>query len=112
MATKKLRDIAKVIRSKNAKPFRLTFDVIFPNKALYSAVVQSNALTAESFASLYGVPVDLVTSVINFDAGNAIKITIKRPKIQGSMGESDVYGCQHHVPLLDCEVVLDCGLRI
>ena len=31
---------------------------------------------------------------------NAIKITLRRPRTQGAFGESDVYGCQQHVPLL------------
>jgi hypothetical protein len=35
---------------------------------------------------------------------NAIKITLRRPRTQGSFGESDIYGCQQHVPLLGIAV--------
>jgi hypothetical protein len=35
---------------------------------------------------------------------NAIKITLRRPRGQCSFGESDVYGCQQHVPLLGLAV--------
>jgi hypothetical protein len=48
-----LSDLATVIRSKNAGPFELTFDVLFANQDDYQQVVSSKQLSAESFAELY-----------------------------------------------------------
>ena len=53
-----LRELAKVIRSKNAGPFEVTFDVIFDRKSAYEEVKASGALTAEKLARLYNIPVD------------------------------------------------------
>ena len=38
-----LRDIAKVIRSKNSGPFEVTFDVIFDDDDAYARVKRSGA---------------------------------------------------------------------
>ena len=37
----RLRDIAKLIRSKNAGPFQLTLDIMFPNARSYRHVVEA-----------------------------------------------------------------------
>jgi hypothetical protein len=34
-----------------------------------------------------------------FDAALAFKITIRRPVASGDLMDTDVYGCQQHVPL-------------
>ncbi len=104
MATRRLRDLAAVVRSKNAKPFRLTFDVIFDDAAAYQKVKAARVLTRERIADLYAVPPDQVLSLYEFDPGLAIKFTLRRPLPQGAPGDSDVYGCQQHAPLLDVEV--------
>ncbi len=102
----KLRDIAGVIRSKNAGPFELTFDIIFNDYEVFEKVVRGNSITRELFSRLYAVPVDEVFSVIPFPPAKAIKITMLRPRPSGCLGETDVYGAQQHGPLLDLEVVL------
>ena len=43
-------------------------------------------------------------SIINYDAANAIKITIPRPTISGDIDDTDVFGGQQHGPLVDVEV--------
>ena len=99
----RLRDIAGVIRSKNAGPFELTFDIMFKTKELYDAVAASGAITKESFARLYSIAPKDVMEIIHFDPANAIKVTIARPVPSGHLRESDVYGAQQHAPLLDLE---------
>ena len=54
-----LQDFAHVVRSKNAGPRRITLDVIFHSDADYQRAAQSEALTAEKVAPLYGVAVEL-----------------------------------------------------
>jgi len=99
-----LRDLATVIRSKNAGPFEVTFDILFSEPYDYQRVVRSGQLSAESFASLYGIALDDVLSVIEFEPALAIKITIKRSRSSGALGESDVYGAQQHAPLLQLDI--------
>jgi hypothetical protein len=98
-----LGDLAEVVRSKNAGPRRFTFDVIFRSDADYQRVAQSEALTAEKIAPLYGVPASAV-KVINYPLGRAIKIVIPRQIMSGDPGDRDVYGAQQHTPLLGLEI--------
>ena len=99
----KLWELTKLIRSKNSGPFELTFDVIFKTKADYEKVRDANLISAEWFAKTYRLTPEVV-AVINYDAANAIKITIPRPIISGDINDSDVYGGQQHGPLVDIEV--------
>ena len=99
-----LSELATVIRSKNAGPFELTFDVLFSDPSDYDRVVRSGQLGPESFASLYGITIDDVLSVIEFEPALAIKVTIKRVRSSGALGESDVYGAQQHAPLLQLDI--------
>lgn len=104
METRLLRELATVIRSKNAKPFRLTLDVLFDRRDVFEYVKASGALTTETVASAYGIAPDQFTSAFVFDAGMAFKFTLRRPVAQGSIGDSDVYGAQQHAPLLDIPI--------
>ena len=104
MSTRRLGDLACVIRSKNAGPFELTLDVIFPDRDTYEAVKATGYFTRERVATLYQVPAGDVYEVVCFDPANAIKITLARQRPQGSIGESDTYGAQQHAPLLTVEL--------
>ena len=95
-----LRDMAAIVRSKNAGPFRLTLDVIFPDDASFALVRDSGVLDADRVAALYGVEPEAITDHVEFPAARAIKITMVRPASAGGPDDTDVYGCQQHVPLL------------
>jgi len=101
---KRLRDFANIIRSKNAGPYRLTFDILFQDEVNFRAVCKSEAITKDSIARLYGVPLDQITSLFVIPNGRAIKVTMKRPIGEGDFGDSDIYGCQQHAPLLDLPI--------
>ena len=73
-----LRELAQVIRSKNAGPFELTFDIIFDRKSAYEEVKASGALTAEKLARLYGIPVEDILVAMFFDPAMAFKMTVRR----------------------------------
>lgn len=98
---KPLKDLADVIRSKNAGPFRITFDVLFRDRDRFEEVRATGAISRSSFAAAYGIPQDRISSFFEIEMANAIKITIVRPRSQGSIGDGDVYGCQAHVPLME-----------
>ena len=99
----KLWEVTKLIRSKNAGPFELTFDVIFRDRATYEKVRDSGIINRDWFARTYRLQPKVV-AIINYDAASAIKITIPRPTISGDTNDSDVYGGQQYGPLVDLEV--------
>jgi len=101
MTATTLRSLAKVIRSKNAGPFEITFDVIFDNTPAYERVKASGALNAVDLARTYGVTAEDVLVCMFFDPARAFKLTLKRNWPQGSVGERDTFGAQQHVPLMD-----------
>lgn len=99
----KLGDLARLIRSKNAGPFTLTFDVMFDTDDEYRRVTRAGVLTREAFSALYRVPADDIL-FFEHDAAKAIKISIPRPHFQGSREDGDMYGGQQHAPLVDLEI--------
>ena len=99
----KLRELAKVIRSKNAGALLLTLDIMFDNEEAYRTVFNSGVLSPRRIASLYNLS-DNQVEIITFEVALAIKITIPRHTIAGSPGDSDVYGAQQHAPLFDLEI--------
>ena len=99
-----LKDIAKVIRSKNSGPFEITFDVMFDDEAAYHRVKNSGALDQAKLERLYNVPARDVIVCMFFDPALAFKLTLRRRWAQGSVGERDTFGAQQHAPLLDIEV--------
>ena len=52
-----------------------------------------------------------MSSVFEVEMGNAYKVTLIRPMAQCDMGETDVYGCQQHVPLMKPVEIDRIGLR-
>ena len=98
-----LADIANLIRSKNAGPFTLTFDIMFTELASYRRVKTSGALNPRAFAKLYGSPVEKVRF---FECENALafKFSIPRPLAQGELGDGDMHGGQQFIPLMNLEI--------
>lgn len=95
-----LADLATIVRSKNAGPFRITFDIMLPDVKTFERVRRSAALTRDNVAKLLGIPPGDVTSIFELEAARAFKVTIRRPRGQCDIGESDVYGAQQHVPFM------------
>ncbi|MBW1999543.1 MAG: DUF4387 domain-containing protein [Deltaproteobacteria bacterium] len=101
---KRLIDLAKTIRSKNAGVDHITFDIIFNDRHNYEMVKSSKVVTRETIAKLYGLPVQQVSDFVEYDPGLAIKFTIKRMRPSGSPGERDLLGSQQYPPLFDLEI--------
>ena len=98
-----LGELATLIRSKNAGPFTLTFDIMFGTDAVYRRVLTSGVLTKAVFARLYRVP-EADVMFFEHDAARAIKISIPRPAIQGDRDDGDMYDGQQHAPLVTLEM--------
>ena len=97
-----LAELATLIRSKNAGPFVLTFDILFKDEK-YRRVKDSGVLTRELFAGLYKCPVEVVRF---FECDNALgfKYSIPRPAFQGEVGDPDLHGGQQNAPLMAVEI--------
>ncbi len=99
----KIRDLAVVCRSKNANPFLLTLDVVFPDRETFDRVRASGVLNKQLISRLYSVAEDDVL-LVEFPPGNAVKATIPRLHGSGAVEDTDVYGAQQHGPLMDVEI--------
>lgn len=99
----RLREMTKVLRSKNAGPFMVTFDLMFRNREDMEKVVESDVLAVDRLSTLFKCARDEITVHV-YPPANAIKITIPRRHSSGSFDDSDVFGCQQHAGLLDIEV--------
>ena len=86
--------LAKLARSKNAGPFVISLDLVFKDSAAYDAVRESGAVSRESIAALYRLPLERVGEVIEYPAANALKVNLFRERPAGSFGERDLYGSQ------------------
>jgi Domain of unknown function (DUF4387) len=98
--TSYLGDQASVVRSKNAGPYELTFDIMFAEDETYLKVKKCGVLTQSTVAQLYNIDEDDVIACLFWDAARAFKATIKRHAVSGGYGETDTHGSQQHAPFL------------
>ncbi|VFU19106.1 conserved hypothetical protein [anaerobic digester metagenome] len=104
MKRKKLVDLAKTIRSKNAGPDKVTFDIIFAERKDYELVKRSHAISKEKIAGLFNITVDNISDFVYFDPANAVKFTFYRSMPSGNPGDGDIFACQQYPPLYDIEI--------
>jgi uncharacterized protein DUF4387 len=99
-----LADLAKTIRSKNAGVDKITFDVIFADRAAYDRVRRSGILSRDAVCRIFGIDPGDITDHVAFDPALAIKFTLRRRQASGSPGDADIFGSQQYGPLLGLEV--------
>ncbi|WP_158940403.1 DUF4387 family protein [Burkholderia sp. S171] len=92
--SRRLVDIARVIRSKDAGINRLTFDVLFVSKDAYEAALRSNCFCTRNVADALGFELTSVVGTYFVDNCNAIKITVEKPVISASPSERDGFRTQ------------------
>ena len=98
---KKLIDYTKILRSKNAGPLFITFDLIFNSSEDMEYV--EKRLKKSDIAKAYDVAEEKI-DIISYGVVNSIKITFPRKNISGSLFDIDIYGCQMHTPLAEIEI--------
>lgn len=98
-----IAELCSLVRSKNAGPFVLTFDLMFTNEENYARVRRTQPITRALLAQLYQQPEEDIVLVYH-DAARAIKASFPRPVHQGELRDSDCYGGQQYVPLLSIMV--------
>lgn len=97
----KLIEYAKILRSKNAGPLFITFDLIFDTREKMMHVI--NSLHRSDISKAYGVD-EKDISIIEYAVVNSIKITFPRKYVSGDVFDTDIYGAQMHAPLAEIEV--------
>lgn len=97
--SRQLREIAGVLRSKNAGPFIVTIDVMLNNEADFELVKRSNVLNKENVAKAYGVPENEVIGPF-YDRG-ALGAKVSVPKLVSAQDPfcPDLFGCNAHLPI-------------
>jgi hypothetical protein len=100
---KTIGDLAVLVRSKNAGPFWLTFDIMFNDEAVYRRVRDNQVINRDVIARQFKRPPEDII-VVNHDAALAVKVSFPRPHPSGSKYDSDVYGGCQYAPLLDLTV--------
>jgi uncharacterized protein DUF4387 len=95
--------LTKLIRSKNAGPFELTFDIMFKDRGSFQQAVKSGSFTREEIARRYRVPPDSV-KLFFLENISTIKISIPRSVPSGDACDTDIYGGQFHSPLVRMQI--------
>ena len=98
-----LGEYADIIRSKNAGPFQLTFDIFFEDPRKYYRFKELNPITPEWVVKTYQVSLHEVEMAF-FDKALGFKFTIPRKVSCGCARDSDVYGAQQHAPLFMLDI--------
>lgn len=99
----KVRDVCRHVRSKNAGPYWVTFDLFFDGPENFGKYHDSPALSPALFQRLYGTDPALVKTIPVEDL-NMVKISYPRATPQGGVEERDMHSGQQYVRLLDVEL--------
>ena len=94
-----LWQLAKLIRSKNAGPWELTFDIMFDSPETYERCRRTGLADAAFYARAYHLDVSQV-KVYECPDALAIKATIPRPHSAGAPADTDIFGGQFHSPIV------------
>lgn len=99
----KLYECASLIRSKNAGPFSLTFDIMFSDPDVYHHIKRSGVLNVAMLADLLRCSQNQI-QFFECDNALAFKATIPRALPAGDPADGDLHGGQQFAPLLDIEI--------
>ena len=93
--------IAAKIRSKNAGPFWVTFDIFCRNRADFDRVAKG--LSSDRVAALFKIDPDTMKR-FDIEDLNVVKFSLPRPQIQGTRGDLDMHGAAWAVLLEELEI--------
>jgi hypothetical protein len=96
-------DIAETVRSKNAGPFWITFDILFRDDRDYERVSTPAVISPNVIGSLYKVDPAAV-KIYRIPSLRAVKISFPRPVPQGSFYDRDMHSGQQYIPLSELRV--------
>lgn len=99
-----LRDLAAVVRSKNAGPFLVTIDVFFDDDATFDRVRRSGVLEAASVGATYGIDPAQVSGPYWDTAARGAKVSFPKTPNGNDPACTDMFGAHQHVPVAALEV--------
>ena len=95
-----ISDLCRVLRSKNAKVFSFTVDLMFKDAKIYDVIKKRNLLDKDVIVKCYNIPQEDLWNLEYLDNVYSVKFTIRRPVRSGEIGDSDIYAAQAQVPIL------------
>lgn len=98
-----VRQVCRHVRSKNAGPYWVTFDLFFDGEENFRRFSNDAALGPALFARLFGAD-PLLVKRIPVARLNMVKISYARSTPQGGMVERDMHCGQQFVRLLDVKL--------
>jgi len=98
-----VKDVCHHVRSKNAGPFWVTFDLFFDGAESFAKYAEAPALGPPLFERLFGADPAFVQR-FPVPSLNMVKISYARTRPQGGMVERDMHCGQQYVRLLDVEL--------
>jgi hypothetical protein len=98
-----VRQVCRHVRSKNAGPYWVTFDLFFDGAENFARFSGSAALGPQLFETLFGADPRLVKRFA-VPSLNVVKISYARTTPQGGIVERDMHCGQQFVRLLDVEL--------
>lgn len=101
MAT--IKQVCRHVRSKNAGPFWVTFDLFFDGAENYRRYSDSPVLGPQLIQRLYGADPRMVRKY-PVPKLHMVKISYARTSVQGGEVERDMHCGQQYVRLLDVEL--------
>lgn len=84
-------DLCRLVRAKNAGPFRVTVDCFCTDTSSYTQLVDK--LDVDAVARVLGVDANDVKR-FTLPELNVVKFGLERPIVQGSLGDRDLHGAQ------------------
>lgn len=99
-----LRDLAAVLRSKNAGPFLVTIDVFFDDDDALDRVRRAGVLEPDSVGAAYGIDAELVTGPFWDTAARGAKVSFPKLPNGNDPACTDLFGAHQHVPVAALEV--------
>ena len=97
----RLLELCEAIRSKNVKQYYITFDIMVKDYEKYKRVKNSGVLNEELITKLYHRKPMCFSW---FDQTWSLKITLKRKRPNGNIGDPDVFGNGQSALLWDLEI--------
>ena len=98
-----VKDVCHLVRSKNAGPYWVTFDLFFNSPEEFDQYAASPALGPATFERLFGADPALVKTY-PVPSLHMVKISYARSSPQGGVVERDMHCGQQFVRLLDIEL--------
>ena len=96
-------DVCRHVRSKNAGPYWVTFDLFFKGPEVFAKYGDSPALGPDLLHRLFGADPALVKR-FSVPSLNVVKISYARASPQGGEVERDMHCGQQFVRLLDVQL--------